>query len=137
MSETITLGGRRFKHLQNSTIEHDYTTTDRFNTAGLAVIEMAEGTRPADFVAELVSRAVRSGQLFPLLACMLIPAELDDTEWTPAIADQTEAHLRTLTDPEDKRVLHGQVAGLFASFFQSGLTTLSIFPKSSETLASQ
>lgn len=136
MSEQITLGGRKFKHCQHSTIEHDYVTMDRFNAAGLAVIDMAEGATPEQFVAELVSRAVRTGQLFPLLACLLIPAELASKDWTPEIAAATEAHLRTLTEPEDKQVLQGQVAGMFASFFQTGLTTLRTFQKSSEAPAS-
>ncbi len=136
MPESLTLGGRTFKHCQNSTIEHDYVTMDRFNAAGLAVIDMPEGSTPEQFVAELVSRAIRAGQLFPLLACMLIPAELDDTDWTPAIAAQTEAHLRKLTGAEDKQALQGQVAGMLASFFQTGLTTLRTFPKFSEAPAS-
>lgn len=136
MPEPITLGGRAFKHCQNSTIEHDYVTMDRFNASGLAVIDMQEGATPEQFVAELVSRAIRTGQLFPLLACMLIPADLDDTAWTPETAAQTEAHLRKLTAPEDKQALQGQVAGMFASFFQTGLTTLRTFPRFSETQAS-
>lgn len=137
MPEHITLGGRQFKHCQNSTIEHDYVTMDRFSAAGLAVIDMPEGSTPHAFVSELVSRAIRTGQLFPLLACMLIPADLDDTDWTPSIAAETEAHLRKLSTPEDKQTLQGQVAGMFASFFQTGLTTLRTFPKFSESQESQ
>lgn len=137
MPEHITLGGRQFKHCQNSTIEHDYVTMDRFNAAGLAVIDMPEGSTPQEFVAELVSRAVRTGQLFPLLACLLIPAELDSADWTHSVAADTESHLRKLTSSEDKLTIQGQVAGMFASFFQTGLTTLRTFPKYSESQESQ
>lgn len=131
-TDTLTLAGRHYRTIQHSTIEHDYTTLDRFNAAGLAVIDMPEGSTPEQFVSELVSRAVRSGQLFPLLSCLLIPSDLPDTDWTPTVAAATEAHLRTLTDPTDKQALHGQVAGMFATFFQTGLTTLRISPKSSQ-----
>ena len=131
-TDTLTLAGRHYRTIQHSTIEHDYCTLDRFNAAGLAVIAMPDGSSPEQFVGELVSRAVRSGQLFPLLSCLLIPADLADTDWTPAVAAATEAHLRTLTAAEDKQALHGQVAGMFATFFQLGLTTLRISPKSSE-----
>lgn len=133
MPDTIILADRQFKHCQNSTIEHDYSTMDRFNAAGLAVLDMQEGATPEQFVTELVSRAVRTGQLFPLLSHLLLPAGMESRDWTPAVAAETEAFLRTLTDPEDKKVVQGQVAGMFASFFQAGLTTLRTIPKYSET----
>lgn len=137
MSDLITLGGRQFRACENSTVEHDYVTMDRIRAAGLDIIEMPEDADPAAFTNELLSRIVRSNQLFGLLACMLIPADKQGADWTPELAAETEAFIKKLTSPADKQLIHEQVVALLISFFQAGLVLLRTTPSYSPATTDQ
>lgn len=105
-------------------MEHDYITMDRVCAAGLYSIDVPSDVAPTDFAADLVSKVVRSNQLFGLLSCLLIPADKTGADWTPELAADTETFLKRLTAPADKQVVHDYVLELLLGFFQAGLASL-------------
>lgn len=132
MTDTFTLGGRLFKLTANSTIEHDYLTMDCIRAAGLDVLQMGADQHPEDFVRELLHQVHKSGQLFPLLAHLILPAEVAGKDWTPAVALTTAAFIKQLTSDADKQTVRDQVVAMLISFFQNGLVSLRTFPSYSE-----
>ncbi len=117
----LELSGRRFRAIQTSTIEHDVWMMARSAQAGIQRVAMHDDETPEAFAARLTGEFARSGQMLHLLAGVLVPEEIADTDWTPAIAAETAAFLGGITDPSDKAVVLGQVASLVAGFFESGL----------------
>jgi hypothetical protein len=63
-----------------------------------------------------------------LLGGILIFAEREDLDWTPAMAAETAAFLGSLTEPGDKQLVLSQVASLVAGFFEAGLTSFTTTP---------
>ena len=131
--ETLKLGGREFRPLTVSTIEHDLWVMGQVRRAGLDRITMGGDETADDFARRLLDVILQSRQIFALLGGLLVPAEVPDLEWTPETAEATGAFLRTVTDPAEKQVLITEVAGLTASFFGSGLVSPTIFRPYSAT----
>lgn len=117
----LQLGGRAFRVVKVSTVEHDVWMMGKTAAAGMQQVTMLPGETPESFATRLTGEFARSGLVLVLLGGALIPAELEDLEWSPAVAAQTAAFLGGLTDPADKQLVLAQVASLVAGFFETGL----------------
>ena len=131
--EKITIGGRTFVPVKNSTIEHDFWLMAHIRGAGLDRIAIEEGEPPDDFAVRLLGEVISSGRIFPILGGLFLPEKIASIDWTPEVAEETVAFLKKVSDPEDKAQIQRQVISLLISFFQSGLVSLRISRKSSGT----
>ena len=127
----IHIAGRDFRPVQNSTIEHDYYMMEHVQAAGLDNCHKDPEETAEEFALRILAGLMKGGRVFPVLAGLFIPAGTEDLDWTLTVAKETEAHLRTVTDAEDKAVIHGQVVALLMNFFQLGITSLTTSRKSS------
>ena len=131
--EKITIGGRTFVQVTNSTIEHDFWLMAHIRGAGLDRIAIEEGEAPDDFAVRLLGEVISSGRIFPILGGLFHPEKIASIDWTPEVADETVSFLKKVYDPEDKALIQQQVVSLLISFFQSGLASLTISRRSSGT----
>ena len=132
MAGTLALGGREYRPLLLSNIAHDCWTMSQIRSAGLDQVSMGLDETPEDFARRLVGLIVQTKRIFLLLGGLLIPNDMKDLQWTEELAEQTAAHLQTVTDLEEKKLLMSEIAGLVASFFGDGLTSLTTFRRSLE-----
>jgi hypothetical protein len=119
--QVYTLGGRRFRALEESTVEHDQWYMRNVRAAGLDVVELREGESPEDFAHRLLGIALDSGRVNLLIAGMIVPTDAPGGRWSPALAAATAEFIGRLSVPEDKRQVYGLLASLLASFFGAGL----------------
>lgn len=129
--QIIRLGGRDFVPVLLSTIEHDYWLMATVRAAGLDQITKADSESPEDFVHRILHEVIVSGEAFNLLGGLLIDAVMPVQAWTPDIAMQTADFIKHLTAPEDKAAVQAQMIALLLGFFENGLTSVMISPKSS------
>lgn len=143
-AEPFTLGGRTFRHIELSTIEQDYWLMDRAVEAGLIDLKRDENETEKDFSLRLMRGLIRDGQGFRILGGLILPVTLKDTgvtyfdtdcepndpvqdrDWSPDMADLTAKHLRQLTDPNEKQIVHGMLATAYLRFFRDGLLLLAL-----------
>lgn len=112
MPETLTLGGRTFAPIgEATTAEHDAWMMTQLRDAGLLEALRAQAT---DRDTATFDPLVVSGRMFEVMAGALLEPGRD---WTPAWALETAAHLRRLTDPEDKARLFAEMGALLRGFF--------------------
>ena len=128
--EKITIGGRAFVPVKNSTIEHDFWLMAHIRGAGLDRIAIEEGEAPDDFAVRFLGEVISSGRIFPILGGLFLPEKIASIDWTPEVAEETVALLKKVSDPEDKTQIQRQVISLLISFFQSGLVSLRISQRS-------
>lgn len=125
----IRLGGREFQPVVDGTIEHDYWLMGLIRRAGIDRCVIEDGESPDEFAIRLMRELVNSGHAFSILSGVMMPADREVCDWTPAMAADTEAFLKRLTAPEDKQTLNACTASLLAGFFVNGLATLRTSPK--------
>lgn len=121
--EIITIGGRDFRAVSNSTIEHDFWVMDQVRGAGLDRIEMREGETQDQFVERIIIDSITTGRAFPLLGGLLMPADMLPEDWTPQIAHDTIEFLRKRTDESDKAKIKAQLVALLFGFFVKGVAS--------------
>lgn len=131
--EKIKIGGRTFIPVNNSTIEHDFWLMAHIRGAGLDRVVISGGEAPEDFAVRLLGEVIDSGRIFPLLGGLFLPEGVSSLDWTPETAEETAAFLKKISDPKDKLQIQKQVISLLIDFFQSGLASLRISRKFSET----
>lgn len=131
MSNLITLAGKPFRAIKHSTIEHDFHAMALLREANLHEVYMQEGETPEDFAMRILNGAIASGKAFDLLGTFLVPAAIEDGQWSPAVAHETAALLRHTTDLQEKHRIRSAVVSCIIGFFQSGLTYSMTSPKSS------
>jgi hypothetical protein len=128
----MTIGGREWKAITNSTLEHDFWTMGQIRAAGLDRVVIEEGEKVEEFFLRIQREAINHGRAFLLLGGFLMPAEVDPLDWSEEMAIETANFFRKLTDPADKRVVQLQFASMLAGFFANGLASLMTSRKSSE-----
>lgn len=131
MENSITIGGKIFRVIKSSTLEHDHWCMGEIRGAGLDRMTVAKDELPDDFVRRILAETIRSGRVYALLGGFLIPDDVQDNDWTPDIAKETAGFMRKLTDPADKSIVNMQVVALLIGFFEKGLVTLTTFKASS------
>ena len=123
------LGGRAFAPTGASTLEHDDYVMGLVRKSGLKNLEMMPGESADKFVERLLWDLVDVRA--PLLGAFLVPEGVKGSEWTPAIAAQTAAHVRGLTTETDKAATNSLTISMLIGFFGNGLATLWTTRKSS------
>ena len=129
--EKITIGGRTFVPVTNSTIEHDFYLMSHIRGAGLDRIAIEDGEPPDDFAVRLLGEVISSGRVFKVLGGLFLPEKISSLDWTPEMAEETAAFLKRISEPRDKLEVQKQVINLLIDFFQSGLASLTISRNSS------
>ncbi len=129
--ETFTLGGREFRSLSQSTIEHDMWVVARMRMAGIHEFYQHENETQFAFATRVINELIDSGQALEILGGLLLPAELDPLDWTPKVAAETAAFIRKLTDPEDKNLVQLLISRMLVDFFETGTALRKIFQNSS------
>lgn len=130
-NDVITVGGKRFKPVTNSTIEQDFWTASKVEEAGLANLVMNEGENPEQFALRILGQAMKSKNVFLMLGGLMMPDDKEGHEWSPEIATETADFLRKCTDAEDKNIIRRQVVALLLGFMEAGLTFYATSRKSS------
>jgi hypothetical protein len=126
MAEIIELGGRKFRAIINSTVEHDFTVMQLLAKAGLDAAAQQEGESYDDFAVRLMSQVIGSGQAFDLIGAFIVPDAIADPEWVPQTGIDTAAFARKLTAPDDKLQIRQLVVTLLAGFSQAGLLSFAV-----------
>jgi hypothetical protein len=121
MAEIIELGKRKFRAIEVSTLEHDFTVMQLLAKAGLDAAAQQEGESYDDFAVRLMSQAIGSGHAFDLIGAFIIPEGTSDLDWNPQTGIDTAGFVRKLTAQEDKLQIRQLVVTLLAGFSQAGL----------------
>ena len=131
MSEKHVLGGRTFVPVSESTVEHDYHFLALLHRAGLGDVELLPGETGGVFAERILRQVIASGQVRPLLGCLLVPEPAAGTPtrppgelWTPEMGQDTARYLGGLIEEQDKAMVRSLVISLLIDFFQSGLSSL-------------
>lgn len=117
----IELGGRQFRAIENSTVEHDFTVMQLLSEAGLNVASQREGESYEDFAMRLLSQVIRSGQAFELIGTFIMEADCPDEDWTPESGRQIAKFISKLTAQDDKLQIRQLSITLLAGFAEAGL----------------
>lgn len=128
--KAIEIGGREFYIPADRSIANDLWIEAETRRAGLDSLHLQEGEDGRAFASRVVATAVDGGRIFPLLGGLLHPLGLSSSDWTPAIAAETGAHLMRITDREEKAAIRTLAAGWIAEFFISGLAASTTSPTS-------
>jgi hypothetical protein len=122
---TITLGGRHFRPIQRSTVEHDIEVRALMHDAGFDMLAKRKEESADDFVVRMLGQMAASRKDADFAAALLVPDELADTEWTPEVAGITAAFIKHLTAQEDKLVLRSLTIATLSGFISAGLVSTS------------
>jgi hypothetical protein len=126
MAKIIELGRRKFRAIENSTVEHDFTAMQLLAKAGLNTAAQHEGESYDDFAVRLLSQVISSGHACDLIGAFIIPENLTDQEWVPQTGIDTAAFVQKLTAQDDKRQIREIVVNLLAGFSQAGLLSFAV-----------
>jgi hypothetical protein len=126
MAEIIELGTRKFRAIENSTVEHDFTVMQLLGKAGLDTAAQQKDESYDDFAVRLMSQVIGSGLAFDLIGAFIIPADQADEEWVPQLGVETAGFVRKLTAQEDKLQIRQLVVTLLAGFSQAGLLSFTV-----------
>jgi hypothetical protein len=130
--ESITINGKNFKPVTNSTMRHDIWVQGQIEKTGVMHIAIWEGELPEEYAMRVFRQAAMNGDVFLLLGGLLMPAELDPVSWTMEMAEATAKHLGNVTSDTDKAIVQMQINSALTSFFVTGLSSLMISPRSSQ-----
>ncbi len=134
--QKITLGGRSFKPVTHSTLEHDIATCEMLQRMGMADLTARSGETDRQLQDRIMSGVVKSGELLPLLGHLIMPTAKN--EWTPEMAIETAVFLGALKNPKDKATLLGLIVELALFFCKVALgcilTSQKSFPLAAETI---
>ena len=122
----IEIGGRRFAHVTDWTVEQDWWLMQRIRKAGLDQIAVDDTNSEA--IAESISQAAAdkladSGLALEILGGLLLPEGMDPSQWTPQLAAETTAHLGRQTGAEARQAVRAVASWAIVSFFANGLTS--------------
>lgn len=134
MSEHISLGGKEFEQIGNSTAEHDDWLAGALSRAGLRPLpKIGEHEQPLDYAERMLVHLQQTGERFRVLGALLIPVGLDSMKWTPKLGLETAEHCRKLGAPADKKKLDNLTLQLLFDFFVEGVASWMSSKSSSET----
>ena len=126
------LGGRSFRSIGESTIEHDYLFIRLVRDLGLDDPHLTGDETPEQFAMRLLTDIIASGRALDALGFLLIPSEAKSEEWTPELGQETAVFLGGLVNPDDKAMVRGLTLGLLSDFFAQGLGSWTLSPPSLE-----
>lgn len=130
---TITLGGRKFRAIVESTVEHDIEVRALMHEAGFDMLAKRKDESADDFVVRMLGQMAASRKDADFAAALLVPSDLDDVEWNPEVAAMTAAFIKKLTAQDDKLVLRSLTIELLGGFISAGL----LFSDSSQEFSNE
>lgn len=134
--DRLELGGCEYRKMGPSTLDHDWRFVALLRELKLLEPCLSEGEPAADYGRRLLVELISSGRAGAVLGHLIMPAELSDEQWTPAVADATSAAIAGLTDEADKATVHSLTLGVLLDFFETGLNaSLGSMISSTETSA--
>lgn len=137
VTERYILGGRAFVPVGESTVEHDISFREMICQAGLDDLVLNAGEAPEDYARRLLRQVISTGKVLPLLGLLLIPEGIQSEDWTPDLAQETVAYIKSLPGQEVMPILDGIVLSVLIPFFASGLASLWSSVTSSGAAASE
>jgi hypothetical protein len=120
-AKPIELGGRKFRAVVESTVEHDIEVRALVHDAGFDLLAKRKDESPDDFVVRMIGQLSASRKDADFAGVLLVPEELDDTEWTPEVAVETTRFIKKLTAQADKLILRNLSMELLSGFINAGL----------------
>jgi hypothetical protein len=130
-AKTVTIAGRAYKPVVDSTLEHDIWTTRQITRCGLDAVEIANGETADLFAHRILMQAAENGNVFDLLGGLLMPVSVTAENWTPQLAAETGRCFAEVCKPEDKAAVRNQITEALMGFFAKGLSRLKPSPRSS------
>lgn len=104
-------------------MQHDAWLMARLRGVGFDKVQRFENETPEQFGARLGAELFGSDDVLLVLGGFLVPAEIKDTQWTPAIAKETASFVGGLSDPDDKLAYQQVVLSVLIPFLESGLSS--------------
>ena len=120
----FTISGRTFRPVRTTTLEHDIWLGGVVRRSGLRDAKIPEDAEAEEFQANVYFRLLESGEAFHFLGGLVVPEGTDDLAWTPALANETAAFFRTLTDKDAKQDVQAILVTLVTDFFAPVLASL-------------
>jgi hypothetical protein len=121
LPEVFRLEGRSFRHAVSTSAVQDVFVTRRLRQAGIAaalptdrLTSEADILRFAASFEDAIWAAFEAGIMYEILGGLLVE---EGVVWTPAIALETAALIRSLTDPDEKDAIFEYAAEVLVSFF--------------------
>ena len=121
---TVVIGGRRFRSGGQATLERDLHVMGYLRSAGLDELPMLETETPEQYALRLLAHLSHRTEVLELLGGLLVPEGVGDREWTPRHGHETAVFLKGLTDPAEKKTVHGLICSVLIPFLESGLGSL-------------
>lgn len=131
----VTVGGRTFQPVQDTSFEQDIYIWQLVVDAGLQDLAQAFDLRKDsvdDISMGIVMTAFKQGRLFDLLGSVL---EEDGVPWSIDTAKANAQFFAQLRDKKDKQSLYNNIASTLLGFFVSGLVSSKTFEKYSLQVA--
>jgi hypothetical protein len=135
--EILTIGGRKFKPIKNSTFAHDIWIMERIKATGLDTLRIEPEESSDDFIDRIGTKAMSGGMqlVLELIAGVLMPDEIDSSAWTPEIAKATTKFFGDLTEESEKAKVRAQIGGWLYFFFLSAIESSMTSMRSGEKAA--
>lgn len=130
MQNRITIGGRHFKHVEETTLRQDISTQALIQKAQLGRLELLQAESPDDYVLRILRTAAGNCDVLLLIAHLVVPEESKTQDWSPESAREVATFLGALTEKDDKNRIQGLLVNALVSFVQAGLVSAVAFPKS-------
>lgn len=113
----ITISGRDFRFVENDIESAHY----HLATAYLWPSRIEQVLRHADesdesYAQRIYSRLYENSDFYTLVGCLILPATVPESEWSPLVAFDTGRFLREMSDAESKSAFPRQVVDAVISF---------------------
>jgi hypothetical protein len=126
LSGETTLGGRKFQvvNFDAVTVLNEHYIMKMMRAAGLDTVMPREEESDDQYLIRMHAALVDTLELPKLLAGYLLPLGKTETDWTIAMAAETQAWIEGLTSPVDKAEIHSMGLAVTFDFFKAGLESL-------------
>jgi hypothetical protein len=122
--DVIKLGDRRFRSVGVTSIAQDLHVWRCARAAGIKELEIGRGESPDEFAKRITDGLLETDLAFEMLGGLLVPDGEPEESWTPEMAADTAAYLRTIRDERSKAVFRMLVVSVILGFLERGLVSL-------------
>lgn len=137
-AETFELGGRPFRQIQTRTFELMMELDRLVIESGISKL-LQSGPNANEnggaFGARLWETISRSNKSFAFVAALIIPANMQDVDWTPDEAARTASFVKKLHDLADFATMQQLLIRLVISFFATARRSRELFDIASQNPA--
>jgi len=132
-AKPIPMGGRLFRAARLITAERDDWIAGRIAHSQVKKVGRLPGESEQDYGERLLEAFRASGYVSELIGGVLTPIEIEDLDWTPAVAMETAKFVGQLYEPTDKAQRDVVLLTVLIDFFANGLISSSGTASSSPT----